>query len=287
MLHRGLADVVAGAEGLSPGERRVAAYYLEAGSRAATMSAREVAAVLGTSDATVIRTAHALGYASLRELRRAAAEDDEPTLAGRLERTLAGTSDPYDVLVAAVRSQTDSLDTLLRRIDADQFELATSILAGAARVVMAGTGPSGHLAGYAAFLARRLGRPSLALTATGIDHADELLELRAGDAVVALAYGRIHPHVRALVGRAGQLAVPVILVTDAAGGRSIGATSCVLAAGRGPATLFASHGPTIVLLEALVLAVARTDLDRAERSLGDLNELRSGLTGRRVDVDPS
>jgi DNA-binding MurR/RpiR family transcriptional regulator len=289
MLQRGLAEVVADVEGdLSPTERRVAAYYIEAGPRAAAMSAREVAGAVGASDATVIRTARALGYANLRELRQAAAEDPEPSLAGRLAHTLAGTAGPYDVLVGAVRSQAECLDALLRHIDADQFDLATSILAGASRVVMAGTGPSGHLAAYAAFLARRLGRPSVTLTGTGVDHADELLELRPGDAVVVLAYGRVHPHVRTLIKRADELAVPVLLVTDAGGGRrSIGSISCVLAAGRGPASLFASHGPTIVLLEALVLAVARTDAGRAERSLADLNELRTALTGRRVDVDPA
>jgi hypothetical protein len=50
--------------------------------------------------------------------------------------------------------------------------------------------------------------------------------------------------------------------------------------------LFATHGPTIVLVEALVLAVAAADPARSEGSLGTLNELRRSIAGKRVDVDP-
>ena len=63
-----------------------------------------------------------------------------------------------------------------------------------------GVGPSAHLAGYAAFLFRRLGKDSGVLTHAGFDAADELLGLRAGHAVVILAYGRLHRHVRVLTG---------------------------------------------------------------------------------------
>ena len=42
-------------------ERAVAEYLLGLGSRAAAMSAREVASATGTSDATVVRTAQSLG----------------------------------------------------------------------------------------------------------------------------------------------------------------------------------------------------------------------------------
>jgi hypothetical protein len=60
-----------------------------------------------------------------------------------------------------------------------------------------------------------------------------------------------------------------------------------LNAGRGTPGLFATHSPTIVLIEALVLALAAADPERAETSLATLNELRRDLAGRRLDVDPN
>ena len=59
-----------------------------------------------------------------------------------------------------------------------------------------------------------------------------------------------------------------------------------LNAGRGTPGLFATHGPTIVLLEALVLATAAADPARSETALATLNDLRRSLAGKRLDVDP-
>ena len=76
-------------DSLAPAERRVAQLLLELGPEATLLSAAALAEQLGTSDATVVRTAKSLGYAGLAELRRAlAAYGDIPPLGERLRRTL-------------------------------------------------------------------------------------------------------------------------------------------------------------------------------------------------------
>jgi DNA-binding MurR/RpiR family transcriptional regulator len=149
-----------------------------------------------------------------------------------------------------------------------------------------GIGPSASLASYAAFLCRRLGKSSGALTHAGTDHADELLALREREAAVVLAYGRVHPYVRVLLDRAAAVGVDVVLVSDAGKARVDTPVAVQLDAGRGSPGLFATHGPTIVLIEALVLAIAADQPERATESLTTLNELRRSIAGRRVDVDP-
>ena len=116
--------------------------------------------------------------------------------------------------------------------------------------------------------------------------ADELLGLRADHAVVVLAYGRVHPYVRVLLQRAGELGAHVVLITDTLGRRLTPSVAVQLTAGRGAPGLFATHGPTIVLVEALVLAVAAADPDRSAESVATLNDLRQSLAGKRLDVDP-
>jgi DNA-binding MurR/RpiR family transcriptional regulator len=271
----------------SAAERRVAEYLIEAGARAAAMSAQEIAAAIGTSDATVVRAAKSLGYENLRDLRRQLADDtDDSDLSERLGATIGGSEAAHDVLATAVERQLNALHTLLRRVSASEFDHATAVIADASHVWWCGVGPSAHLAEYAAFLCRRLGRSSGSLTHAGTDHADELLALQAGHTVVVLAYGRIHPYVRVLLQHAGHVGARVVLITDTLKPTSIGPVAVRLDAGRGAPGLFATHGPTIVLLEALVLATAAADPQRAQAALSALNGLRRSITGKRLDVDP-
>src|SRR5580692_10389028 len=82
----------------SAAERRVAEYLIEAGARAAAMSAQEIAAAIGTSDATVVRAAKSLGYETLRDLRRQLADDtDDSDLSDRLGATISGSEAAHDV----------------------------------------------------------------------------------------------------------------------------------------------------------------------------------------------
>lgn len=250
------------------------------------MSAREIARAVGTSDATVVRTAKTLGYVSLRQLRQALAEDEEADLSTRLQATIGDSPSAHDVLATAIDRHLEALNTLVRRVPAADFDDAARILSEAAYIWWSGTGPSAHLASYASFLCRRLGAPSGALTHSGTDHADELLSLRADHAVVVLAYGRVHPYVRVLLQRAADIGAQVVLITDTLGRRLTSPVAVQLNAGRGAPSLFATHGPTIVLLEALVLAIAATYPDRSDNSLATLNDLRESLSGKRLDVDP-
>jgi DNA-binding MurR/RpiR family transcriptional regulator len=250
------------------------------------MSAQEIADAVGTSDATVVRAAKSLGYPNLRELRRALADDhDDADLSARLEATIGDKPSAHHVLATAVDRHIQALEGLLRRVPAADFDAAAAALAGATQVWWCGTGPSAYLAEYAAFLCRRLGRASGSMTHAGTDHADELLAIQPGHAVVVLAYGRVHPYVRVLLRHAADTGAPVVLITDALG-QLPSPIAVRLNAGRGTPGLFATHGPTITLLEALVLAVAAADPGRSQSAVATLNDLRQSLAGKRLDVDP-
>jgi DNA-binding MurR/RpiR family transcriptional regulator len=277
--------VAARSRELSPAERHVAEQLVGLGPQAVLLSAAAIADRLGTSDATVVRTAKSLGYAGLAELRQAlASAPDDPDLDERLRRTLAQV--PEDELFATtIRNHLAAVEALTYNVSREQFNDAVAILADAERIVWRGVGPSAHLAEYAQLIAQRVGKPSTALVHTGTSFADELLSIRPSDGVVVFAYGRMQPHVRVLVDHAATLDVPVVLITDGDGRKLEDATRVTLRCGRGTPGLFASHATTLVVVEALVLAIAATDQRGAEASLVRLNELRAALVGRRIDVD--
>ena len=273
-----------GAE-LAPAERRVTELLLDLGPEATLLSAAALAEQLGTSDATVVRTAKSLGYSGLAALRRAlAAYGDNPPLGERLRRTLEQT--PGDELFAsAIRNHLSALDNLSRNVSPEAFQAAVAVLANRDRIVWRGVGPSAHLAAYGQLITQRIGKPSIALVHTGTSFADELLTLAPTDAIVVFAYGRLQSHVRVLLEHAATLDAPVVLVTDTLGRKLGTGVTTTLQSGRGAPGLFASHGTTLVVIEALVLAIAATSQVESEASLTKLNELRAALAGRRIDVD--
>ena len=216
---------------LSPAQRLVAEHLVGSNRAALADSASVIAEELGVSDATVVRTAQALGYTGLPELRRALArQDDNVTLAERLHHSLARTE--TDMLSSSADSLLASIEVLVRQVSGPHFEHAVEILGGAERLLWSGIGPSAPLVEYAALLARRLGRPSLALTQSGRAAADDLLEVTPSSVVVVLTYGRLQSHAEALLGHAEDLAVPVVLITDVLGQEledRVRGDTCVLA----------------------------------------------------------
>ena len=102
------------------------------------MSAREIARAVGTSDATVVRTAKTLGYVSLRQLRQALAEDEEADLSTRLQATIGDSPSAHDVLATAIDRHLEALNTLVRRVPAADFDDAARILSEAAYIWWSG-----------------------------------------------------------------------------------------------------------------------------------------------------
>jgi DNA-binding MurR/RpiR family transcriptional regulator len=279
------ARVAERGDSLAPAERRVAELLVDLGPEGTLLSAAALAVRLGTSDATVVRTAKSLGYSGLAELRRAlAASGDNPAIGERLRRTLEQTPGD-DLLGGSIRNQLSALESLTRNVSPENFQQAVAVLAGRDRVVWRGVGPSAHLAAYGQLIAQRIGKRSVALVHTGTSFADELLTLAPGDAIVVFAYGRLQSHVRVLLDHAASLDAPVVLITDTLGRRPADSVGVTLQCGRGAPGLFASHGTTLVVIEALVLAIAATRRAESQASLAELNELRAALVGRRLDVD--
>jgi DNA-binding MurR/RpiR family transcriptional regulator len=135
-----------------------------------------------------------------------------------------------------------------------------------------------------AVLLARAGRRSRCLDATGITLADQLLDLRAGDVVLALAYGRAYREVTGLFAEARRLRLPIVLISETADSRLAKSAEVVLTVPRGKRQRVALHDGTLVALEAMVLAFAAADREQALNSLERLNRLRVAVSGQHHDV---
>jgi DNA-binding MurR/RpiR family transcriptional regulator len=284
MNQNSVQSILTGLPELAPAQRQVARFFTEHAGQLGFYSAAEIAERLGTSDATVVRTAQALGYRGLADLKRALRDDEggEPTPHTRLSATLRHATDPAEVFEHVVDVHRAAVELACDRLRA-LFPAAVELLAPAERIVLSGTGPSAAVAEYAAVLLGRIGRPAMTITATGVAVADQALSLRRGDVLVLLAYTRLHTHAAVLLDTAQHRRIPTVLITDAL--TDISGVNLILTCPRGLPAESSSHAVTILLLDALVIALAATDRPRATTALRELNRLRAALLGRPADVD--
>src|SRR5262249_2708562 len=151
---------------LGPVEQRVAHFFTNSREETTTLTAYELGRRLATSDATIVRTAQALGYKGLTELkdelRRALHSGPSP--ARRLFRSLRDVGEPQRALTIAVDVQIQALRELTEAVPPDVFQRALDVLAEAERILVYGVGPSGSLADYFALLLTRIGRPAMAFS---------------------------------------------------------------------------------------------------------------------------
>ena len=283
---------------LAPAARRVVRFIDQNRGPALAASALELAAQSETSDATVVRAVQALGFAGLGELKQAlVAELGNSTPADNMRRTLAEVvgaevvgaevvgaeagENTRRAIGAVLDAHDDAMEVLRSETSRRQIASAAAVLQGAERIVVFGIGPSAAIAAYTAMMLRRSGRRSATLDRTGIMLADQLLDLRSGDVLLVLAYGRAYREVVALFSEAARLRLAIVLVTDNPDTRMARFADVVLPGKRGRTDRVALHGATLVMLEALALGLSAADASTSVSTLEHLSELREAVSGQR------
>lgn len=263
---------------IAPAERRVALYMRDHLQEVAFESAQTIGELAGTSDATVVRTAKALGYAGLPELRRAAgaalAQTVQPSamLHYRLEHLKAGLAP----IVAAVTNQAiEVLQETRRLITPESFAMSVDTLLEAREIMTYGIGPSGAVARYFALKLNRNSRAARAVVDTGFAMADALLPLQSDDVVVAFVPARLFRELEVLVGHASDVGARVILITDRLGPVFGSQLACWLPAPMIPGV--SETWSSMLVADMLLLALAAHDEKSAVASSELLNRLRRAL----------
>jgi DNA-binding MurR/RpiR family transcriptional regulator len=271
-------------DSLPPVTLRVARYLDQHRVAVLANSAAELAALIGTSDATVVRTVQALGFQGLGELRQtiAASIGQATGPAGNMRRTLAELSAGAGMEAAAVAdvvidTHLESLKYFQTAEARAQLHAAIARLHPVERIVIYGAGPSAALARYLAVLLNRHGRATKVIDQGGLGLADQLLDLTGRDGLLLLSYGKPYREVLVAAAEAEGLGIPIILVTDRATSKLAQAASVIIPARRGRAEQVALHGTVLIALEALVMGLAVANRSHTMQTLERLGALRAAL----------
>ncbi|MBB4688348.1 MurR/RpiR family transcriptional regulator [Amycolatopsis jiangsuensis] len=271
---------------LGAGGLRVADFFALHPSEASVFSAQEIARRAEVSDATVIRTVKQLGYSGLGELRRAAAatvnpvRDPEQTLAEHLTQS----DDSSRLLAKMCLDAVQLARALPATVPTEAFETAARIVADAAHTLIVGYGSALPLADSLSLGLRRIGWVASATGQTGYNFADELGRLGPGSALVLIAPLR---HVRehdVAISEAKRAGCPIVLVTEVLASHFADRVDTVLVAPSTEDMLPSTLLGHLLILDALLLAVAATDPDRALDGWKTTNRLRGELVDGNLDV---
>lgn len=244
-------------------------------------SAAELARLTHASDATIVRTAQALGFDGLAALRAALAASlgaAASPVQEELLTSLDSVGADVDRAVARVLGNEEkSLKTLRTKKVTALISDAVRILAGARRIAVFGMGPTGYISGYFCERLRRNGLKQILLNQSGGRLADQLLDLEPGDALLMLAYGRPYREASAAIGEAQRLKLPIVLVSDSLDHSLARHADLIVPAPRSNRDQISLHGATVICLEAIAFGLAAFDPDRASRSVQRLSILRSKI----------
>lgn len=274
-------------DALSPAEMRVARYFQANREQVLFASASDLAANIGTSDATVIRTTKALGFDGLHALRRQLADEMRGSLtpAARMARTLDDVGgDPRSALATTLDIHVKAIEALRSDISDGLFQSAIDRFCAATRVKIFGIGPSSAIATYFAVQLSRIGIEAAGLTQTGLLLADELQHLRKGELVVVLAYGRVYREVDVLLTHAHRVGASTVLLSDTLGAKLSHRVDLVLPVARGRTDQLSMHTATLALIESLLVGVAVARPVETVANLKLLNELRSEIAGPAMQL---
>lgn len=264
---------------MSPAEQKMAAFFRSQKEAVLLNSAAEIAEKAGTSDATVVRTARSLGFDGLSSLREAILADltgGGPE--GRLKRTLEDLGgDPEGALGHVLKAHRESLDVMASPEFSEAFKRMVQLLFSARRRFIFGIGPSGSVAEYASLQFNRLGLPTTALSDSGIGLADQLLGLGEGDVVLMIAYAPVYREISVVLDHAEASGAQVALISDSLAPFIRKRVVEILPVPRGRADHLSLHGATMVLIEAMIVALAARDRDAALASLAKFGALRGAV----------
>jgi DNA-binding MurR/RpiR family transcriptional regulator len=264
---------------LTKSEQKIATYLMRNYEEAAFLSAAELAERLEMSEATVVRFASSLGLSGYPKLRQQLQELVKHKLshAYRLHKKLAELSPEAHILEQVVAMEIEYLTGALGTVSREAFDEAVRLICEARRLFVYGLSGSATMAELLEHRLRRFGLEVVPLTQSGREVCEKLLMLTPEDVFFALLFFNISDVMISTLDYAKHCGCRVILLTDTLGPHLRDKVDVLLEARRGPVMAFHSLIVPMAIIQALILAVARTDEEKSMATLDSLDDIRERL----------
>jgi len=264
---------------LTKSEKRIATFLRRNQDEAAFLAASEISDRLNISEATVVRFARKLDFASYPAMRTVLQDNFRArvTHSTRLKGRLNELREVGDIFEKLTVSEIDYLTQALETVDRDALMKSAKLLSSARRIFVFGLGPSNSLVDLMEIRLKRFGRDVVPLKSAGREILDSLISMTAEDVCFVISFFDTNPALNLLMEYTGETGCQVILLTDTQGSFISELAQVVLVARRGPVSEFHSLVVPMTIINALLLAIAQEDKTRVMAYLDKLDTLRDRL----------
>ncbi|GAA3040860.1 MurR/RpiR family transcriptional regulator [Streptosporangium longisporum] len=279
-----VATVRAVLPSLTPAAQAIARLILDDPGMVARSTITEFSAASGTSEATIVRTARALGFAGYSQLRFALAaavarHEPERLIPGDL-----GPDDPLtDVIAKVARAESQALADTAAQLDPVRLGAVVEAVAGARRVDVYGVGASGLVAADMAQKLMRIGLPAHAFADAHLALTSAALA-RPEDVAVAMSCTGETPDVLAPVRVARKAGATTVAITNNPRSTLAELADHVLvSAGRETAFrpgALASRISQLLIVDCIFVGIAQRTFETSDAAL---RATREAIEGFRAD----
>ena len=257
------------ASSLSPKRRRIAEYLATNYRTAVAQTAAELAAAMGTSEATVIRLARELGYDGFPELRRQLHEmvRADFTSLDLLERERSRHAENYDTLAEVAQVEIGHLRAMVAKVPREEFGRFVDVLVQGKRVYVAGHRASAALAQFFGYELAKVHPDVVTLCGDG-SAADDAFRVVPPDTwLVGIAYPRYPRETLEILDFAREEGISIATITDSVVSPAARRADLTLAVGAAPVSFVDSHGAPQALISALLVEYSLRARRRTETML--------------------
>ncbi len=262
---------------LAPSEARVAEFVLEHASEVIHMTVGEVAERAGSAESTTVRTCRTLGFSGFQDLKISLARETTP-LTNYVYDNVTPTDAPGDVLMKVMGFSAEVIRDAASSIDPAAFEEAVRLLGGASEIIMIGYGASLNVARSARDQFSSIGLRASAPEETNLKYLRCRTAPATACALLVSHTGATRDTIRCAEALAAR-DIPTIALTSFPRTRLTERVDVALvASGRELSFRFESLSGRLAhlaVVDALYLALARADPDRAREALDVYYEVDS------------
>ena len=273
-MDRDILARIASMDKLSKSQRSIADFIEGSFEKAAFMTAGKLAAVVGVSEATVVRFAQELGYGSYPEMRRAL----QDLVRGRLtsvqriavarELTEGG-----DILQHVLSSDIEQIRQTLEDVSRSDFDAATGAVIAAKNIYILGLRSSSALAHFMGFYLNLLfENVHVVNESSSLEVFEQILRVSKGDVFIALSFPRYSKRTIRAARYARDMGATVLGITDSNGSPVAKLSDICLYARSDMASFLDTLVAPLSLVNALIVAVSAragsdvaTSFERLER----------------------
>ena len=262
-------------DGFSKGQRQIARYLLAHYDKAAYMTAAKLGAEVSVSESTVVRFVMELGYAGYPEFQKALQELIRTKLTSfqRMEVTNHLIGDG-DVLEKVLNTNVDNIRHTLESISRTAFHDAVDALVKAKNIYIIGVRSSAMLANFLSYsLQMVFDNVRLIDTTAGSELFQQMMAIGEGDVLFAISFPRYSKRVIKAVEFARRAGADVVALTDSPEAPIAPSAQQVLIAQSDMASYVDSLVAPLSLLNAIIVAVSRTNEDVVRERLQKLEHI--------------